>query len=59
MIVKGSELEAIKSPKPQSEILVPRDEIAIDYFGTKISYRELYSMVKSVSSQLEIKKEIS
>jgi long-chain acyl-CoA synthetase len=56
MIVKGNELEAIKSPRPQSEILAPRDEIAIDYFGTKISYRELYSMVKSVSSQLEIKK---
>ncbi|BFI74519.1 AMP-binding protein [Sulfurisphaera ohwakuensis] len=53
---KGEELEELKYPKPVTEMIPSDDSIAIDYFGTKITYRELNLMIDSVASQLDINK---
>jgi long-chain acyl-CoA synthetase len=60
-MISGKYLDILNNPKTQNEILKDTlskfsENIAIDYFNSKISYRELDSLSKSVSSQLEIKK---
>ena len=53
---KGEEFDELKNPKAMTEIISSNtsDTIALDYFGEKISFRKLNSMINSVSSQLNI-----
>lgn len=55
---KGEGFEELKNPKTMIEIISSNtsDAIALDYFGEKISFRKLNSMIDSVSSQLNIEK---
>ncbi|BDC18833.1 AMP-dependent synthetase [Acidianus sp. HS-5] len=60
-MIKGEELSEIYNPKTQPKILEESaskygDNVAIDYFGNRITYNDLYLMVKGISSQLDIRK---
>jgi long-chain acyl-CoA synthetase len=60
MYSRGPELPELLSPIPVNSLFADRvrefgDRTAVDYFGRKLSYREVYSMASSLVGQLEEK----